>query len=100
MTSTTVTPGRTKAASEAPADPSATRQRRQSRRRRPLWRNWQLYSLLVLPVIWFVVFRYVPMAGNIIAFRNYVPGGNIFGEGWVGLDNFTMFLSDPSFWQV
>lgn len=100
MTSTTVTPGRTKAASEAPADPSATRQRRQSRRRRPLWRNWQLYSLLVLPVMWFVVFRYVPMAGNIIAFRNYVPGGNIFGEGWVGLDNFTMFLSDPSFWQV
>jgi len=62
--------------------------------------NWQLYSLLVLPVAWFLIFRYVPMAGNIIAFRNYVPGGNIFGEGWVGFANFEMFLTDPSFWQV
>jgi putative aldouronate transport system permease protein len=93
MTSTMVTP---RADTAAEAAPKARRQRR----RTPWWRNWQLYSLLVLPVIWFVVFRYVPMAGNIIAFRNYVPGGNIFGEGWVGFDNFTMFLSDPSFWQV
>lgn len=63
-------------------------------------RHWQLYSLLVLPLIWFAVFRYVPMIGNIIAFRNYIPGGNILGEGWVGLDNFTLFLQDPGFWAV
>jgi len=71
-----------------------------SRRGRPWWRNWQLYSLLVLPVAWFLVFRYVPMIGNIIAFRNYIPGGNIFGQGWVGFQNFEMFLSDPTFWHI
>lgn len=70
------------------------------RRSRPWWRNWQLYSLLVLPVAWFLLFRYVPMIGNIIAFRNYIPGGNIFGEGWVGFQNFQMFLTDPTFWQI
>ena len=96
MTSTTATPGREGEAAVTSASPA----RPTRRRRRSVLRNWQLYSLLVLPVIWFVVFRYVPMAGNIIAFRNYIPGGNIFGEGWIGLDNFAMFLSDPTFWQV
>lgn len=70
------------------------------RRGRPWWRNWQLYSLLVLPVAWFLVFRYLPMAGNIIAFRNYIPGGNIFGDGWVGFQNFELFLTDPTFWHI
>ncbi len=83
------------------AQVSAARPRPRAPRGRGRTRGgWQLYSLLVLPLIWFVVFRYLPMAGNIIAFRNYQPGGNIFGEGWVGLDNFTLFLNDPGFWQV
>jgi putative aldouronate transport system permease protein len=70
------------------------------RKRGGIRRNWQLYSLLVLPLIWFGIFRYVPMVGNIIAFRQYVPGYSIFGSGWVGLDNFRMFLADPTFWKV
>lgn len=63
-------------------------------------RDWQLYSLLLLPVVWFVIFKYVPMLGNIIAFRKYVPGGNWLGEYWVGVKYFKMFLTDPYFWQV
>ena len=39
-------------------------------------RDWQLYSLAVLPLLFFVVFRYLPMAGNVIAFRRYRPGGD------------------------
>lgn len=67
---------------------------------RVLRRDWQLYSLLVLPVIYFVIFRYLPMAGNVIAFRKFVPGGSIFGERWVGLRYVEMFLADPTFWAV
>ncbi len=63
-------------------------------------RDWQLYSLLVLPVIYYVIFKYGPMFGNIIAFRNYVPGGPIFGTEWVGLKYFKLFISDPTFWAV
>ncbi|BCJ56826.1 sugar ABC transporter permease [Micromonospora endophytica] len=40
------------------------------------------------------------MLGNVIAFRRFQPGGNIFGEYWVGLRYFKMFLTDPTFWNV
>lgn len=73
---------------------------RNARPRRRWYRNWQLYSLLVLPVAYFIIFRYLPMAGNIIAFREYLPGGNIFGEYWVGFQNFQQALSDPDFWTA
>lgn len=68
--------------------------------RRALRRDWQLYSLAVLPVLFFVVFRYVPMLGNVIAFRRFEPGGSIFGEQWVGTHYVQLFLTDPTFWSV
>lgn len=36
------------------------------------WRN--LYSLLILPIIYLLIFKYGPMIGNVIAFRRFVPG--------------------------
>ncbi|MCQ9132822.1 MULTISPECIES: ABC transporter permease subunit [Streptomyces] len=69
-------------------------------RRRSLRRDWQLYSLAVLPLLFFLVFRYLPMIGNVIAFRRFEPGGSILGERWVGLRYVRMFLTDPTFWQV
>jgi putative aldouronate transport system permease protein len=78
---------------------------RRSRPRRGTWRaalrnDWQLYSLAIAPLLFFAVFRYLPMAGNVIAFRRYRPGGNLFGDEWVGLHYFRLFLNDPTFWQV
>ncbi|MEW1718259.1 ABC transporter permease subunit [Streptomyces sp. NPDC093109] len=68
--------------------------------RRALRRDWQLYSLVVLPLLFFLVFRYLPMIGNVIAFRRFEPGGSLLGERWVGLRYVRMFLTDPTFWQV
>lgn len=65
-----------------------------------LRKDWQLYSLLALPTLYFIVFRYLPMAGNIIAFRKFQPGGSIFGEYWVGFQYIDMFIHDPTFWNV
>jgi len=65
-----------------------------------LRKDWQLYSLLILPVIYLIIFKYGPMIGNVIAFRRFVPGGSIFGETWVGLRYFQMFVQDPTFWKV
>src|SRR5690625_5952664 len=48
--------------------------------RRALRRDWPLYSLAVAPLIFLAIFRYVPMAGNIIAFRRFHPGGSIYGD--------------------
>lgn len=93
--------------SPAPAEPTSIvgDQRHEPRGTRSTWRaalrkDWQLYSLLLLPVVWFVVFKYLPMLGNVIAFRRFVPGGSIFGEEWVGLDYVQMFISDPTFWAI
>ncbi|MEU3850309.1 ABC transporter permease subunit [Streptomyces sp. NPDC029554] len=69
-------------------------------RRRAVRRDWQLYSLAILPLLFFLVFRYLPMIGNVIAFRRFEPGGSLFGEEWVGLRYVRMFLEDPTFWQV
>jgi putative aldouronate transport system permease protein len=80
-----------------PAVPSRSRRRSWGR---ALRRDWQLYSLAVLPLVFFLIFRYLPMIGNVIAFRRYQPGGDLFGEYWVGLRYFRMFLADPTFWQV
>lgn len=68
--------------------------------RAALRRDWQLYSLAVLPLLFFAVFRYLPMAGNVIAFRRYRPGGDLYGDTWVGLRYFRMFWQDPTFWHV
>ncbi|WP_104127729.1 sugar ABC transporter permease [Cryobacterium sp. Y57] len=68
--------------------------------RKSFRRDWQLYSLVVLPLLFVAIFRYLPMLGNVIAFRRFRPGGNIFGEEWVGLRYVQMFLADPTFWVV
>ena len=86
-----------------PGPPSRPGYRR--RWRQALRRDWQLYSLAILPLIFFAIFRYLPMLGNAIAFRRYRPGGdslfeNIFGTEWVGLRYVRLFLSDPTFWDV
>lgn len=65
-----------------------------------LRKDWQLYSLLILPIIYLIIFKYGPMLGNVIAFRRFVPGGSIFGETWVGFRYFKMFIQDPTFWKV
>lgn len=63
-------------------------------------KDWRLYSLMVLPLIYYVVFKYGPMVGNIVAFRKYEPGGSFFGTEWIGLKYFKLFMVDPAFWQV
>jgi len=68
--------------------------------RRALRRDWRLYSLVLLPVLFFLVFRYLPMLGNVIAFRRFKPGGSIFGEEWVGLYYVQRFISDVKFWDA
>ncbi|HEV2344482.1 MAG TPA: ABC transporter permease subunit [Actinocrinis sp.] len=68
--------------------------------RRAIRRDWRLYTLVIAPLLFFAFFRYLPMVGNVIAFRRYEPGGSLFGQTWVGLHYFQLFWTDPTFWQV
>lgn len=54
------------------------------------------YYLMVLPgLIFFIIFKFIPMLGSVIAFQEYNVVGGIFKSPWVGLDNFkTLFAYD------
>lgn len=60
---------------------------------------WQYYAMLFIPIVYYIVFRYIPMAGNIIAFRRYRAGSSIFGDEWSGLRYFNQFIADQNFWR-
>lgn len=72
--------------------------------RQPLSRHfrryWQLYAMLLVPVLYFILFKYVPMFGNILAFRRYRPAMGPYGTDWVGFRYFQKFMSDASFWSA
>lgn len=65
-----------------------------------LKKNWIIYTFLIIPVAYYVIFRYIPMLGNVIAFRKYNAGGNVFGEYWVGFKYFKQFMGAKPFWRA
>lgn len=68
--------------------------------KRRIWRNKELY-LLVLPVIiYYLVFHYKPMYGLIIAFQDYSPRRGISGSEWVGFSHFIDFFGGIYFGRL
>lgn len=67
-----------------------------SRRKALLKRNIPLFTMLVIPIIYFCIFCYGPMFGLVMAFQNYRLKDGILGSEWVGLLNFRMIFSTPN----
>jgi putative aldouronate transport system permease protein len=65
---------------------------------RKMARHWQLYLVILLPIAYLIIFKYVPMAGIMIAFKDYNVIKGIFGSEWVGLKYFNQFFESPNFW--
>ncbi len=70
------------------------------RTRRRILARWQLYLLLLLPLIWLFVFRYAPMGGLVLAFKKYNAGLGVWKSPWVGMANFNKFFSSFKFRTV
>lgn len=64
-------------------------------RRTEIRQNWQLYAMIALPLLYLLVFKFYPMLGAQIAFRNYKPVTGIWGSEWVGLKHFQRFFNNP-----
>lgn len=60
-------------------------------------RHWQLYLLIIPPVLYFIIFKYLPMANAVLAFKNYNVVKGIWGSPWVGTQYFEMFFRNPAF---
>ncbi|MDR1230831.1 MAG: sugar ABC transporter permease, partial [Spirochaetaceae bacterium] len=60
-------------------------------------RTWMLYLMLLLPMAFFVIFRYVPMVNIVIAFKDYNIFAGVGDSPWVGLKWFKQAFTDPGF---
>ena len=58
--------------------------------------NWQLYLLLLIPVVITIIYKYGPMYGIQIAFRDFRASRGITGSEWVGLEWFERFFTSPN----
>ena len=61
--------------------------------KRSFRKYWQLYLLLIPVIAYFVIFKYKPMVGVQIAFRNYKFSKGIWNSKWIGLEHFERFFS-------
>ncbi|PFO00962.1 ABC transporter permease [Bacillus sp. AFS076308] len=62
--------------------------------------NYQLYLLVLPALILLIIFKYVPMYGAIIAFKDFNPLQGIMGSPWIGWENFEKFMSTPDFMNL
>lgn len=65
--------------------------------RRDIIRHWQLYLIIFLPIVYLIMFKYVPIWGSQIAFKDYNLRDGIAGSKWVGFKHFKTFFNSPQF---
>lgn len=70
------------------------------RLKRDMVRNWRLYVLILPAIVALVLFRYAPMYGLQIAFKNFKPAKGIADSAWVGLKHFKAFINSYQFENV
>ncbi len=75
-------------------------QKKNARNWKLVKKHWQLYFLVLIPLAFLITFKYVPMFGSVIAFKDYNVIKGIWGSDWVGLKHFTQFFHLPIFWNI
>lgn len=64
------------------------------------FRKYRMIYLLIAPgLIYLLVFRYIPMYGLVIAFKDFTIFKGVFGSEWIGLDVFRKLMSNSLFWR-
>ena len=63
-------------------------------------RNKLLYGMLVPGIIFFIVYRYIPIGGLAIAFQDYKVYKGMFGSDWVGFDHFLYLFQSADFYTI
>jgi putative aldouronate transport system permease protein len=60
--------------------------------------NYQLYLMLILPLIHLILFKYRPMLGTVVAFKRFNIFAGIWDSEWIGLAHFKEAFSSADFW--
>ena len=88
------------AAAPQPGIAISDRDLRRRESRRKLSHSKVMLLMMALPVVYFLVFRYAPMFGLVIAFKDYNVFLGLRASEWVGLRNFRELFASPDFWQI
>lgn len=67
---------------------------------RQIKKNWKLYVLLSPTLVYFFIFKYIPMYGLQLAFKNFIATKGIIGSPWVGFKYFEKFFHAYGFWNL
>lgn len=70
---------------------------RRARLLKSIRKNWELYVFVLPAALYFLVFKYWPMYGVQIAFRDFMPSLGVAGSPWVGFKHIGRFISGPHF---
>ena len=62
--------------------------------------NWQLYLMLIVPVVYMILFRYKPMLGVVVAFKKFNVFKGIWDSPWIGLTHFKEAFTSRDFWNA
>jgi putative aldouronate transport system permease protein len=65
-----------------------------------LYRDRWLYVFLLIPAAYYIIFKYVPMSGIVIAFKDYKLGLGMGGSKWTGLAHFQRLFRTPNFYLI
>ncbi len=65
-----------------------------------VWYYKYIYLMLVPGLVFLVIFKYIPIYGLVLSFKEFMPKYGIMGSPWVGLDNFRYLWIEPDFWQA
>lgn len=71
-----------------------------AQKKKAIVRDRYLYLLLLFPLAYFIIFKYGPMIGLQIAFKDYRINEGIFGSAWVGMKHFIRLFSTEDFYTI
>ena len=74
--------------------------KKKSKRWKYFKNHYPLYIMLALPILHYIIFKYVPMGGIVIAFQNYKIKKGFLGSDWIGLANFERLMTSSLFWRA
>ena len=65
-------------------------------RKKKNWqKDWQLHLMILPGLLFILIFKYMPLGGITIAFKEFLPGKGLWGSPWVGLEKFEYMLALP-----
>ena len=82
------------------AQPAVLKRSHMNNTLRLMGRYWQLYLMILPPIITTFIWHYIPLYGVLIGFKDFYSGPGILGSAWYGLEHFRKFIQAPSFGDI